>query len=173
MRLNKATTHAIRALVACAASEGVLIKVSDLAEQMELTQQNAFKIVHLLSRAGFLQATRGRHGGVMLSRPADDIRVGDVVRGMEELSFDSEDGDRGAGSLGVIDEAFEAFIAVLNKSTIADMAKAGGSASTKAGAKAGGRKGALREAARKSAKPGRKVVRAMKPREPRRSVARV
>jgi Rrf2 family nitric oxide-sensitive transcriptional repressor len=125
MRLNKVTTHSIRLLVACARCGEPLLKVADLSEILGLTKQNAFKIVHLLSRAGFVKATRGPHGGVALARPAKDIRVGDVVRAMEALSHGAgikgAHGDAGQGAL--FDEAFEAFIRVLNRSTIADMMK--------------------------------------------------
>ncbi len=170
MRLNKATTHAIRALAVCAGSEGELLKVSDLAEQLELTQQNAFKIVHLLSRAGFLQATRGRNGGVRLSRPADEIRVGEVVRSMEAMSFDgSEEGDAvapGTAALGLIDDAFEAFLAVLNQTTIADMARGSKPAKTARGT---GRSAT----AKKEQRAPRKTLKAGKTREAKRTSARV
>ncbi|MFN3869119.1 MAG: RrF2 family transcriptional regulator [Hyphomicrobiaceae bacterium] len=170
MRLNKATTHAIRALVACAGHEADLVKVADLAEELELTQQNAFKIVHLLSRAGFIKATRGRHGGVQLADPATDIRVGEVVRRMEALSFDGGDGEAGSvaagASLDLIDDAFEAFITVLNQTTIADMARA--SAKAARSAKSSGRTAA----AKKGGKPARKLSKAVKTRETRRVSAR-
>ena len=64
MKLNKVTSHALRVLVACARTGTDLQKVADLAAELELTQQNTFKIVHLLSRAGFLEGERGRYGGV-------------------------------------------------------------------------------------------------------------
>jgi len=128
MRLNKATNHAIRLLIACARSQGTLVKVAELSERLDLTQQNAFKVVHLLSRAGFVKATRGRYGGVQLARAASDIRVGDVVREMEALSSeagsDTIAGHMAAGRSPLFDEAFEAFIQVLNQSSIADMARA-------------------------------------------------
>ncbi len=127
MRLNKATTHAIRMLVACARAEDELVKVSELASALELSQQNAFKIVHLLSRAGLVKATRGRYGGVALGRPAAAILVGEVVVAMEELSYErGAEGERAPGEdqLDLIDDAFAAFIAVLNATSIADMVKA-------------------------------------------------
>lgn len=129
MRLNKATTHAIRTLAACARADGELIKVSEIAERLDLSQQNAFKIVHLLSRAGILKAMRGRYGGVKLSKPAAEIRIGDVVTAMEALTFEraeEADGhvDSGVGQLDLIDDAFAAFVAVLNRTTVADMATA-------------------------------------------------
>ncbi|MGE0698503.1 MAG: Rrf2 family transcriptional regulator, partial [Hyphomicrobiaceae bacterium] len=70
MRLNKSTSHAIRILIECARAEGALVKVAELSARLDLTMQNVFKIVHVLSRAGLLEAARGRHGGVRLARPA-------------------------------------------------------------------------------------------------------
>lgn len=131
MRLNKTTSHALRVLIACARPDDGLRKVADLAGELGLTEQNVFKMVHLLSRAGLVAAERGRHGGVRLARPAEAIRVGDVVIAMETVpqSEPLSGGDddtpvlsRPAGTL--FDHAFEAFLAVLNQSTVADMARA-------------------------------------------------
>lgn len=169
MRLNKATTHAIRTLATCARADGELIKVSEIAGQLDLTQQNAFKIVHLLSRAGFVKAVRGRHNGVKLSKPAAEIRIGDVVTSMEALSYEKSgaaDGELAAAAdqLGLIDDAFAAFIAVLNRTTIDDMLKA---ERKPAGAPVRGKRAARKPAAKsaKSAKPA-------KAREARRSMPR-
>src|SRR5690606_41711536 len=83
MRLTKQTSHAIRILIHCARARGQLIKVAEIARELDLTQQNVFKIVHLLTRSGFLTAVRGRYGGVRLAREPKDIRIGDVVRATE------------------------------------------------------------------------------------------
>ncbi len=126
MKLNKATSHALRILAACARSDLELQKVADLARALELTQQNTFKIVHLLSRAGFVEGERGRYGGVRLTRPADAIHVGDVVRAME-LAPDRVEDDGSAAETGhtqLFDAAFDAFVSVLNQTTIAEMARA-------------------------------------------------
>lgn len=105
-----------------------LIKVAELSEQLELTPQNTFKIVHLLTRSGFLKATRGRHGGVQLAHEAAAIGVGDVVRAIEALSSEAA-GEPVApgldpGQVALFDDAFESFIAVLNQASIADLAQA-------------------------------------------------
>lgn len=121
MRLNKTTNHAIRILVDCARSGDELVKVAEIAERLEITQQNTFKIVHLLSRGGFIKAVRGRYGGVKLARPAKDIRVGEVVGVIEGSSIESRDEER-QGAQAIFDDALEAFISVLNQHTIADMA---------------------------------------------------
>ena len=128
MRLNKSTGDAIRILIACARSEGALVKVVDLSATLDITMQNVFKIVHILSRAGLTAAVRGRHGGIRLSRSADAIFIGDIVRAMEltEAASDaagrqSEGGASAVDVTRVLDDALEAFIAVLDRHSLADM----------------------------------------------------
>ena len=121
MRLNKSTSHAVRILIDCAKAEGRLIKVAEIAKRLDITQQNAFKIVHLLSKAGFLSSVRGRHGGVRLARSAAQIRIGDVVRSIETMG--QENTETGRGSLHrIVDDALDAFISVLDQHTLQDMA---------------------------------------------------
>lgn len=130
MRLNKSTGHAIRILIECARAKGELVKVADLATTLDLTMQNVFKIVHILSRNALISATRGRNGGVGLARPAEQIRMGDIVRAMEstDIELDVETPQKGSrpvdvrGVNQVLDDATEAFVAVLDQHTLADMA---------------------------------------------------
>ena len=89
-----------------------------------------FKVVHLLSRAGFVTAVRGRNGGVRLARPAADIRIGDVVRATEVTRVEVETeveaarrAKRGRQLNTIFDEALEAFISVLDRHTLEDMAQ--------------------------------------------------
>jgi Rrf2 family nitric oxide-sensitive transcriptional repressor len=130
MRLNKSTSHAIRLLIECARAEGELVKVADLSARLGITMQNVFKIVHLLSRGGLIAAQRGRHGGVALSRGADEIAIGDIVRAMEATEIEVAMDGAATGASGravkgvnrVLDDALEAFIGVLDQHTLADMA---------------------------------------------------
>ena len=139
MRLNKSTGDAIRILIACARADGALVKVVDLSASLDITMQNVFKIVHILSRSGLTAAVRGRHGGIRLSRPADAIFIGDIVRAMESTESTAETAS-GPDVTRVLDDALEAFIAVLDRHSLADMvAREGqsGSAVAKSAAKAG------------------------------------
>jgi len=132
MRLTKQTSHAIRILIHGARSPNELLKVAEIADQLEITPQNVFKIVHLLARSGFVQAVRGRNGGVRLAREPHEIRIGDVVRAMEVMDVALDDAPPRKGKAGtgqpisrVLDDALEAFISVLDQHTLADMAQAG------------------------------------------------
>jgi len=136
MRLTKSTSHAIRILIDCGRAGDRLIKVAALSERLGITQQNVFKIVNLLARAGLIEAMRGRNGGVRLARPAHLVRIGDVVRATEVTRVAIEEGaplgprGRGHGVNRVLDDALEAFIEVLDRHTIADMVKSQVSAGT-------------------------------------------
>jgi Rrf2 family protein len=131
MRLTKTTSHAIRIAIDCAEAKGALIKVADIAARLDITQLNVFKIVHILSHAGFVEAMRGRNGGVRLARPADEIRIGDIVRATESTGMEvagAEGSGRGktpgkAPLNEIFDFALVAFISVLDQHTLADMAK--------------------------------------------------
>lgn len=129
MRLNKSTSHAIRILIACTRANGKLVKAADLSASLEITLQNVFKIVHILSRAGLIAGQRGRNGGIALARPAEEIAIGDIVRAMEatdmELDVDgSVVASRSLRSVNrVLDDALEAFVSVLDSHTLAAMAK--------------------------------------------------
>ena len=131
MRLNKSTSHAIRILIDCTQAGEDLVKAAEISRRLDITPQNTFKIVHLLSRAGFIEAVRGRHGGVRLAKPAVDIRIGHVVRAMESMAIEiegdaapkaSESKERAAGINRILDDALEAFISVLDQHTLHEMA---------------------------------------------------
>lgn len=161
MRLTKFTGHAIRILIDCAQADGDLVKVATISDRLDITPQNAFKIVNLLARAGFIKSVRGRNGGVKLSRPPAAIRIGDVVRATEVTHMEIEGSLTGTREAGhgvnrVLDTALEAFIEVLDQHTIADMLK--GQASM-----------AAAKPARRSGKPASRPVAARTPSRVRRT----
>ncbi len=128
MRLTKQTSYGIRILVACAQADGKLLKVAEIARQLDITPQNTFKTVHILAKAGFLAPVRGPSGGVRLARPAGDIRISAVVQAVEfaggETSPRGDEPDAAQPFGTVIDAAFAAFLAVLDGHTLADLARA-------------------------------------------------
>ncbi|MFA5955312.1 Rrf2 family transcriptional regulator [Hyphomicrobium sp.] len=129
MRLTKQTGHAIRILIDCAIAKDQLVKVADVSDRLGVTKQNVFKIVHILSHAGFLTAVRGPNGGVRLAKPASVIRIGDVVRAIEvtrvqvEGGIDPQSSDADPGNINAMfDNALTAFISVLDQHTLAELA---------------------------------------------------
>ncbi len=128
MRLHKSTSHAIRILIDCARAESEFVKVADVSARLGITLQNVFKIVHILSNAGLVEGQRGPKGGIKLARPPSKINIGDVVRAMQatnmEMSYDDSEEIVVQGVNRVLDDAFSAFIAILDTHTLAEMMSA-------------------------------------------------
>ncbi|NKB88926.1 MAG: Rrf2 family transcriptional regulator [Acidobacteria bacterium] len=74
---------------------------AQVAENEGLTSDYAGKLLNLLSQAGLVESVRGRNGGFVLARPADEITVADIVRALSNDIFDSEYCDRHGGSASV------------------------------------------------------------------------
>jgi Rrf2 family nitric oxide-sensitive transcriptional repressor len=83
MRLSEYTDYTLRVLMYCAVNRQSLVTVAELAEHYNLSKNHLMKVVNDLARRGLIETTRGRGGGLRLLKPAEDIRVGDVVRASE------------------------------------------------------------------------------------------
>lgn len=130
MRLTKQTNYAIRMLMYCAANDGELSRVSDIARAYGVSELFLFKIIQPLVHSGLMKTVRGRNGGVRLAKPAHDISVFDVVQVTEENfamaeCFESEDIDcplvHSCGLNATLTKALNAFFAVLAQTSIADL----------------------------------------------------
>lgn len=130
MKLSKQTTDAIEILVSCVRSNDNLLKVGDVAVELGLSKQMALKLAYILNQAGFLEAVRGPKGGIRLTSAARNAKLGEIVRELELQPFS---GNGGGDSLfgGYVDEAFEAFLSVLDQHTLADLAARADSRSPK------------------------------------------
>ncbi|AJY46128.1 iron-responsive transcriptional regulator RirA [Martelella endophytica] len=133
MRLTKQTNYAVRMLMYCAANDGKLSRIPEIAKAYGVSELFLFKIIQPLHKAGIMETVRGRNGGVRLGRPANEITLFDVVRVTEENfsmaeCFD-DDGDTdcplvdSCGFNGALREALNAFFSVLAKYTIADLVR--------------------------------------------------
>ena len=83
MRLTEQSRYALRVLAHCAERHPALAKVATIAAVTGITEQNIFKLIKTLSKAGFVETNRGPHGGVRLAKPPSAIRVGQVIRAIE------------------------------------------------------------------------------------------
>ena len=123
MRISKTTHNALQILIATARSGNALIKGAAVAQELDLTEQNTSKIVHLLSRGGIIKAVRGPQGGMKLAQNPEDIRIGDVVLAMERMTIEDERASGAATFNDLFDVALEAFVSVLNQHTLADIVR--------------------------------------------------
>lgn len=126
MRLNQASDFALRILMLLAA-EDEPVTIDTVASRLMLVKSHIMKITAKLAQAGFIEAQRGRNGGVLLGRPADQIRIGDVVR-LVESDFAIVECMRAEASTctfnrqcklrGVVKNAANAFLDVLDQCTL-------------------------------------------------------
>ena len=125
MRLKSYTDYALRVLMHLAARPDRLASISEIARTYRISHNHLTKVVHDLRKEGFLDAVRGRSGGIKLARPAQHISVGDVVRHTEG-TFDLVD----CGSCVIapacaltaaLHEARRAFMAVLDSYSLEDL----------------------------------------------------
>ena len=133
MRLTRQTNYAIRMLMYCAANDGKLSRVPEIARAYGVSELFLFKILQPLVEHQLVETVRGRNGGVRLGRAAKDISLFDVVRVTEENFAMAECFENDATECPLVDscglnsalrEALNAFFGVLMKYSIADLVKA-------------------------------------------------
>lgn len=127
MQLTRHTDYALRLLIHLAQSEadgGGRIAIAEIAEAQAISRTHLMKIANQLVHAGFVRAARGRTGGLLLGKPANEINLGAVIAATEPHCqlVDCRDCRlvRRCGLPGILDEATAAFNAVLGKYSLAD-----------------------------------------------------
>jgi Rrf2 family protein len=88
----------LRCLVAIAVSgEDGSMTIPAIASREGITEPHAGKLLAILRRGGFITSTRGQHGGYRLTKPSQEIVVGDVLVALGGRLYESEFCDRHAG----------------------------------------------------------------------------
>jgi Rrf2 family nitric oxide-sensitive transcriptional repressor len=127
MRLTTHTDYALRVLLYLGERQASC-SIAEVAGAYRISENHLMKVVHALGRAGYLETTRGRGGGIRLGPPADQIRVGHVVRDLEGEPALADCSacriGRGCRLSGVFAEASRAFLDVLDGYTLADLLSA-------------------------------------------------
>ncbi|MBN7807493.1 MULTISPECIES: iron-responsive transcriptional regulator RirA [Agrobacterium] len=133
MRLTKQTNYAVRMLMYCAANDGNLSRIPEIAKAYGVSELFLFKILQPLNKAGLVETVRGRNGGVKLGKPADKISLFDVVKVTEDSFAMAECFEDGAVECPLVDscglnsalrKALNAFFEVLTQYSIDDLVKA-------------------------------------------------
>lgn len=130
MRITKRTNIAMRLLMYCAANPDALVTKKEIASCCNVSENHLAQVVNQLSQLGFLATQRGRNGGIMLGRPAEEIRVGQVFRSVEgdaPPDMCLADSDQtcplvGACRLrGALEEAMQAFFTHLDDTSLSEL----------------------------------------------------
>ena len=81
--------------------EAVFLKIADVAERQSIPPSYLEQIFNNLRKANILSASRGPKGGFKLSRPSDEIMIGEIIAAVEkrmDATQCSGDGTCNAGS---------------------------------------------------------------------------
>ncbi|HTO39532.1 MAG TPA: Rrf2 family transcriptional regulator [Rhizomicrobium sp.] len=130
MRLTLHTDYALRLLMLLALEPDELHTIEEVARRYNVSRNHLMKVAQTIAQQGFIESLRGRGGGLRLARPPRRINLGAVVRSTEDSMALVECFDRErnqclvspvCGLRGPLEEALAAFMAVLNKYTLADL----------------------------------------------------
>ena len=129
MRLTNFSDYALRVLLFAASRGDELVTIEETAKAYGISRTHLMKVANQLTRSGYLKAMRGRSGGLALAMRPNKICLGDVVRATEPdfaLVDCFSPGNRclitpRCRLKGVLKEALGAFMATLDRYTLADL----------------------------------------------------
>ena len=130
MNISLHADYACRVLMFLATTKNKQSSIQMVADAFTISENHLVKVVHKLGKQGFISTTRGRGGGIALSRPATEILIGDVIRKMEPNfdiveCFNSETNSCPIGSVcrlkNALYKARDAFLACLDELTLAEI----------------------------------------------------
>ena len=99
MKLSSQEEYGLRCLLSLARQgQGGSLTLAEMSQSEGISVANVGKMMRVLRRAGFVKSTRGVDGGYTLSRPAEQINVGELLAALGGRLYDSHFCERHAGS---------------------------------------------------------------------------
>lgn len=84
LRINRQTDYAVRVLLALAKHPpGTRLSTAEVRKEMLIPKSVSLRIVADLAKGEFIETFPGRDGGIVLSRPIEEINLYQVVRYFE------------------------------------------------------------------------------------------
>lgn len=132
MHLTKFTDNALRALIYLATKESRASTVRETAASLGMSADHLTKVVQRLQQLEIVETSRGVGGGMRLCVEPADLRLGRIVREMEPNFALVECFNAGTNQCpiapacvlpSILDEALEAFLAVLDRYTLQDLVR--------------------------------------------------
>ena len=131
MRLTLYTDYSLRVLLYLALKPDDTATITEISDYYNISRNHLVKVVHHLGILEFITTTRGKNGGIKLARRPEEILLSDVVRKTEPdmnlLECFNPETDNCVISpacrlKSMLYEGRSAFMAVLEKNTLADAA---------------------------------------------------
>jgi Rrf2 family nitric oxide-sensitive transcriptional repressor len=130
MRLTLHTDYALRTLMLLALDPSRVYTIEEVSRRYGISRNHLMKVARTLVQSGFVHGMRGRGGGLRLLRDPAEVSLGAVVRATEDgfALVDCFDAERSScairpacGLRRPLQEALEAFLAVLDRYSLADL----------------------------------------------------
>ena len=131
MKLTSFSDYSLRVMIYLAAQPERRATIAEVSQAFGVSENHLTKVVHFLGKHGWLANVRGKGGGMGLALPPHEVRIGALLRATEGGDLPAEcfgaDPDqcciaRICRLRGVLAEATDAFYAVLDRYTLADLA---------------------------------------------------
>lgn len=129
MHITRYTDYSLRVLMFVALKGEDISTIREIADSYNISKNHLMKVVQELNSEGYVTAVRGKNGGLRLSRPAEEINIGALVRNTEQdMALVECLGDNNRCVIApacqlknVFTEALEAFFKTLDRYTLADL----------------------------------------------------
>lgn len=129
MRLTTFSDYTLRTLIYLGLRPDRLCTIDEIAAAYGISAHHLTKVVHQSARAGEIQTVRGQHGGLRLAHPPEEINLGAVLRRTEaDMEIAPCFGEGAFCAIqpacvlqGALATALAAFLAVLDRMTLADL----------------------------------------------------
>ena len=98
MKVSTRVEYGMLALtdIAMNAGNGSSVSGADIAERQDISQKYLEQILTHLKQAGLIRAQKGLRGGYTLSRPAEQIRIADILNALDNSILEKA-GSAGTG----------------------------------------------------------------------------
>lgn len=132
VRLTNFSDYSLRVLMFAGTKSDGLSTIDEISQSYGISRNHLMKVVHRLGQLGYLATVRGRGGGFRLARDPAQINLGRLIRETEEDLALVECFQQGGTACAIepacllkaiLGEALEAFLAVLDGYTLADLLK--------------------------------------------------
>jgi len=132
LKLSRFSDYSLRRLMNLAAERGRRATIGEVAQAFGISEHHLRKLAYRLGRGGWLTNTRGRGGGLALALPpakitigagVRDTELGDVPANCSRAGAQTRPISRGCPLREVLGAALEAFHGVLDRTTLADLAR--------------------------------------------------
>lgn len=127
MQLSRYTDYSLRVLLFVSARGGQRATLTQIAAYYQISLEHLRKVVHELSRSGYINTFQGKGGGIELAHEPSEIGIGDIVRHFEgyENIIDCEGLDCRLAKVctlrAVLREAHAAFLSTLDQYFLSDL----------------------------------------------------